>query len=101
MAGDVMEKRLEGDWTSAELSDMLGSPFTVGDCVAKAFASGHCANISIARVTRIEDGKLYLSESKVPIKFPGRLLNLSRLPGVSPYRVPVTMDMKMDHPVRV
>lgn len=81
--------RLHCDWKSVEPTDMLGSSFELLDIVAKGSALSCWVGIEIGKVTRIAGGKIYLSESKVAIRYPGRLLNLSKLPG------------KMDHPVRV
>jgi hypothetical protein len=74
-----MDRREEGDWMSNKLVDMRGNTFKLGDYVAKAFLSGRSCNLSVGRVTRIEDGKMYLDNSKVAIRFPGRLLIVTKL----------------------
>ena len=56
------------------MKDMKGFSFTVGDEVARAVLLGKSPHIEICTVTRIEDGKLYLDNSKQAIRFPGRLL---------------------------
>jgi hypothetical protein len=70
--------RKTGNWRSDELYDVFGNEFEVGDEVAKAATSGRAVNIEIASVTRIENGKMWLSESKVAIHYPGRLVNLTK-----------------------
>lgn len=66
----------EGDWTSTELKDMTGREFKPGDWVCKSYKSGQCTNLEIRKVREIKDGKLYLSESRVPVVYPGRMLIL-------------------------
>lgn len=68
------QDRKFGSWMSEKLMDMYGRELIVGDKVAKAATSGRAVNISICEVTRIENGKLYLDNSKVPVVYPGRLL---------------------------
>ena len=68
------QDRKFGSWMSEKLLDMYDRIFTVGDKVAKAATGGRAVNISICEVTAIEDGKLYLNHSKVPVVYPGRLL---------------------------
>ncbi len=62
--------KLEGD----DLEDMLHRTIKVGDTVARATTSGHSAYIEIRKVTRIENGKIYLDGSHVAIHYPCRLL---------------------------
>jgi hypothetical protein len=69
-----MDKRISGNWMSDELVDMLGRTFTVGDFVVRAKTSGRAVNIEIGKVTRIESDKIFLSNSKVPVYYPGRML---------------------------
>jgi hypothetical protein len=64
---------------SIDLVDMLGKGFQIGDKVAKAQTSGRAVNLEIGEVTRIDNGRLYLSGSKVPVNFPGRLLVVTKL----------------------
>ena len=63
-----------GRWCDTGLKDMRGRIIQVGDDVAKAVSGGRAVNMSICRVTRIEDGKLYLNDSHVAVHYPGRLL---------------------------
>lgn len=72
---------ISGNWFSTDLTDILGKAFVVGDKVVKAYQSGRAVNISVTEVTRIENGKVYLDNSKVAINFPGRLLIVSKLFG--------------------
>lgn len=74
-----MIRRLEGKWMATELKDMLGKPFVVGDKVAKACTSGRAVNLEIGEVTRIEAGRMYMDGSKVAIRFPGRLLIVTKV----------------------
>lgn len=70
----AVRDRVVGRWGGTDLADMLGRKFYVGDKVAKACQSSRAVNISICEVSKIEDGKLYLNESKVAVVYPGRLL---------------------------
>lgn len=54
------------------LFDKLGRSINLNDKVVRASAYG--GNIEICTVTRVEDGKCYLDNSKVAINFPRRLL---------------------------
>ncbi len=61
------------------LEDTLKRPIHVGDTVARAAVAGRSAYIEIRRVTRIENEKIYLDDSKVPIKYPCRLLVITSI----------------------
>ncbi len=74
-----MDRREEGSWMSTKLVDMRGQAFVVGDKVAKAYQSGRSCNLQVGAVTRIENGKMYMDNSKVAINFPGRLLIVTKL----------------------
>lgn len=56
------------------LKDMKGFAFNVGCKVARAVVYGRSPQIEICEVTRIEDGKMYLDNSKQAIRYPDRLL---------------------------
>lgn len=56
------------------MKDMKGFTFNVGDQVARAVLWGKSPKLDICQVTRIEDGKLYLDDSKQAMRFPERLL---------------------------
>jgi hypothetical protein len=56
------------------MKDMKGYAFNVGCTVARAVMYGKSPMIDLCTVTRIENGKVYLDESKQPMKFPERLL---------------------------
>ena len=56
------------------MKDMKGFAFNEGCTVARATLWGKSPRIEICEVTRIEDGKLYLDNSKQPIRYPERLL---------------------------
>lgn len=74
-----MDARIEGNWMSHKLVDMLHKQFVVGDKVAKAASFGRSVNLTIGTVTKIEDGKMYLDNSKVAIRYPGRLLIVTKV----------------------
>jgi hypothetical protein len=71
-------------YQSNELLDMLDRPFTLGDFVARAVSAGtkDTHEIELRQIDRIENGKMYLSNSSNPVKFPGRLLIVT--PSVPP-----------------
>lgn len=56
------------------MKDMKGFAFNEGCKVARAVLWGKSPTIEICEVTKIKDGKLYLDDSKQPIRFPERLL---------------------------
>lgn len=56
------------------MKDMKGFAFNEGCTVARAVLWGKSPIISLCKVTRIENGKMYLDDSKQAIKFPERLL---------------------------
>jgi hypothetical protein len=62
------------------MKDLMGFSFQVGCKVARAVMWGQSPKIDICEVTRIEDGKLYLDNSKQAIKFPNRLLIIDQDP---------------------
>lgn len=74
-----MDSRELGKWMSTNLKDMRGVDFVVGDYVAKAYMSGRSANVSVCRVTKIDGDKMYLDNSKVAIRYPGRLLIVTKV----------------------
>ena len=56
------------------MKDMKGFAFNIGCKVARATMWGKSPRIEICEVTRIENGKLYLDNSKQHIRYPERLL---------------------------
>jgi hypothetical protein len=56
------------------MKDLKGFTLTVGCEVARAVLWGKSPRIELCQVTRIQDGKLYLDDSKQPMKYPERLL---------------------------
>ena len=56
------------------MKDMKGFTFNVGDEVARPVLYGKSPHIEFCIVTRIQDGKLYLDESKHAMRYPERLL---------------------------
>jgi hypothetical protein len=53
------------------MKDKLGREYKVGDTVIRAYDLGH---LSFEKVTRIENGKMYIEGSKVAINFPERMI---------------------------
>lgn len=68
-----------GKWMETDLVDLLGNSYSIGDNVARAIKSGYAVNIEITHVSRIQDGKMYLGDSKVPVKYPQRLLIVNKI----------------------
>ena len=64
---------------STDAVDMFGKEIAVGDRVARACTSGRAVNLEICAVTRAENGKIYLDNSKVAVNYPGRLLVINAL----------------------
>jgi hypothetical protein len=63
------------------MKDKLGYAFTEGCKVARAVSRGRSSvDLDICTVTRIENGKIYLDDSKAAIKFPSRLLIIEQDP---------------------
>lgn len=54
--------------------DMTGFPIHVGDLVAKAYMYGRSPKIEIRKVARIDNGKVWLNDSHVPLQHPERLI---------------------------
>ena len=62
------------------MKDMKGFAFNEGCKVARAVLWGKSPMIEICTVTKIKEGRLYLDDSKQPIKFPDRLLIVEQDP---------------------
>jgi hypothetical protein len=62
------------------MKDMQRFSFNVGCKVARAEMYGNSPRICICEVTRIENGKIYLDNSKRPMKYPERLLIIEQDP---------------------
>lgn len=62
------------------MKDMKGFAFNVGCKVARAELWGKSPRITICEVTRIENNKLYLDDSKQAMKYPDRLLIIEQDP---------------------
>lgn len=56
--------------------DMRGIEFTIGDTVAKGVTLNQAgsAGIDLCKVTRVDGDKIYLDDSKRPMRLPERLL---------------------------
>ena len=61
---------------STTLEDSLGREFELGNKVARSSMD----EVKISKVTRIENGRVYLDNSKVPMNYPNRLLILKDFP---------------------
>jgi hypothetical protein len=59
------------------MKDMKGFTFHVGCKIVRAVGDGM---LSICTVTRIDDGKIYLDNSKIAIRYPKRLLIIEQDP---------------------
>jgi hypothetical protein len=59
------------------MKDMKGFAFHIGCKIVRAVGDGR---LSICTVTRIEDGKIYLDNSKIAIRYPKRLLIIEQDP---------------------
>ena len=62
------------------MKDMKGFSFQEGCKVARAVMWGQSPKLAICEVTKIDGDKLYLDDSKQPIKFPERLLIIEQEP---------------------
>lgn len=56
------------------MQDKLGFAFNEGCKVIRAVMWGKSPMLEICTVTKIANGKLYLDDSKQPMKFPERLI---------------------------
>jgi len=72
------------------MKDMKGFTFHVGCKIVRAVGDGM---LSICTVTRIEDGKIYLDNSKIAIRYPKRLLIIEQDPL---YRMVKKYDVEKD-----
>lgn len=57
--------------------DMRGNFYHEGCEVVRSISDGH---LQICKVTKIEDGKLYLNNSKIPIRYPRRMVIITQDP---------------------
>lgn len=73
--------------------DMKGYAFNVGCKVIRAVVSGQSPKLAECEVTRIEDDKIYLDNSKIAIKYPRRLLIIEQDPL---YRMVKNYDSKQN-----
>ena len=72
-------KERDNAWTDTSLKDIFGNTFEVGDDVVRAMVLGRVPGLELGKITRIEDGKMYMNNSKVAIRYPGRLMIINRL----------------------
>jgi hypothetical protein len=59
------------------MKDIKGNSFHVGCKIVRAVSDGY---LQFCEVTRMEDSKLYLDNSKVAIRYPNRLLIVEQDP---------------------
>ncbi len=59
--------------TTIATKSLNGLEFAVGQKVLRAVTSGRSAFLDECVVTRIENGKMYLDNSKVAIQYPERI----------------------------
>ncbi len=64
-------------FTSKEHKDFFRSEIKIGDHLLKPEKFGQSPVFVSCKVTAITEGKIYLDNSKVPIQFPGRCVNIS------------------------
>jgi len=57
-----------------EIEDLEGVFFWLNHYVARAVIQNNSPCIKICKVTKVENGKIYLDGSKQPIRYPDRLL---------------------------
>jgi len=96
----------EGNWSGQGPVDMTGRPIQPGDWVAKVYQSGRSANMEVRQVREVRPARprkdwrgevvqdptprVYLSDSKTPVDYPGRMLVVpwdpagGRVPGLNP-----------------
>ena len=65
--------------TDTSLKDIFGNEFKVGDDVVRAMVLGRVPGLELGKITRIEDGKMYMNNAKVAIRYPGRLMIINKL----------------------
>lgn len=73
--------------------DMKGFAFNVGCKVIRAIISGQSPKLVECEVTRIDNEKIYLDNSKIPIRYPKRLLIIEQEPL---YRMLKKYDLEKD-----
>ncbi len=68
------------EWYDTEMQDAVGKVFDIGDTVVRAvtLGSGSAVKVSLSKVTDIREGKIYLDDSKIGVRYPCRLLNLTK-----------------------
>lgn len=60
-------------------ADLRGLPFRKGDQVVKAAGYSHVYwRLNLAKVTRVDNGRVYLDNSPQPLKCPERVAILGR-----------------------
>lgn len=59
--------------------DFLGFPIKIGDHLVRAITYCDSPGLEDRYVTKIDGKKIFLDDSKVPIRFPNRCINISYL----------------------
>lgn len=65
-----------------EAKDMLGNDYKIGDKVVRGVVWGKVStsyDIEIKEVTELKDGKVYLDGAKRAVKYPGRMLIVTKV----------------------
>jgi hypothetical protein len=73
---------IQSDFLGTEAKDMLGNDYKVGDKVVRGVVLGKIAtsyDIEIKEVTEIKNGKVYLDGATRSVKYPGRMLIVTKV----------------------
>jgi hypothetical protein len=62
------------------IKDKLGKVFHVGCKAVRAVESGY---LEVVEITKIDNGKIYINGSRIPIKYPARLVIIEQDPLVN------------------
>ena len=77
----MVERLVKSDWMSTGPQDILGRQIKLGDRVVRAMSADRATNIEIVVVTRLDNGRVYCGNSKVPLNYPGRVLVVNEVFG--------------------
>lgn len=66
-------------YNAQDLFDMFGQPIEVGQTILRAvILKEKSPAIHLGKVTKIDKGRAYIDNSQCPIRFPGRMIILSK-----------------------
>lgn len=77
-----MTPAIESNYQGTELKDMLGNEYLVGDRVVRGKVIGSVStsqDIEILEVTEIKNGRVYLNGATRPVKYPGRMIIVTKV----------------------